>query len=126
MTDETKVTLKDVSLTLPASDLVDRLYNSLFRIIGDKKVSTTNVILIATNLMQIVEKYPEIHGAEKKSLVIHVLKRFVQDHLDDDEETTVILFIDTFLPSVIDTIVSVDKKQISVKMKKGFKSCFSC
>jgi len=122
--DEEKVALKNFEI--PTSDLVDNLYNSLSRIIGDTKVTTTNVVLITTNLMQIVEKYPDLHGKHKNSLIIHVLKRFVKDHLDGDEESTVLIFIDIFLPSVIDTIVSVDKKEIVVKMKKGLKACFSC
>lgn len=126
MTDETKVALKEVELSLPASDSVDRLYESLSRIIGDKKVTTVNIVLIATNLMKIVEKYPDLHGTQKKSLVIHVLKRFVVDHLDGEEESSLILFIDMFLPSVIDTIVSVDKKEIAVKIGKGLKACFPC
>jgi len=126
MTDETKVALKEVELSLPASDSVDRLYESLSRIIGDKKVTTVNIVLIATNLMKIVEKYPDLHGTQKKSLVIHVLKRFVVDHLDGETESSLILFIDMFLPSVIDTIIFVDKKEVSIKIKKGFKACFSC
>lgn len=123
---EEKVTLKNVELQLPAYDLVDKLYSSLSRIIGDKKVTTTNVVLITTNLMQIVEKYPDLHGEQKKTLVVHVLKRFVKDHLDGDGKSAILLFIHMFLPSVIDTIVSVDKKEIAVKMKKGLKACFSC
>lgn len=126
MTDETKVALKEVELSLPASDSVDRLYESLSRIIGDKKVTTVNIVLIATNLMKIVEKYPDLHGTQKKSLVIHVLKRFVVDHLDGEAESSLILFIDMFLPSVIDTIISVDKKEVAIKIKKGFKACFAC
>ena len=55
MTDETKISLKDVDIKIPASDLVDRLYNSLSLLVGDKKIITTNIVLIATNLMQIVE-----------------------------------------------------------------------
>ena len=126
MTDETKVALKEVELSLPASDSVDRLYESLSRIIGDKKVTTVNIVLIATNLMKIVEKYPDLHVTKKKSIVIHVLKRFVVDHLDGEAESSLILFIDMFLPSVIDTIISVDKKEVAIKIKKGFKACFAC
>lgn len=125
MTDETKLFLKDVSIHLP-SDLVNKLYNNVSVLIEGKKIDTTNVVLIATNLIQIVEKYPELKGEQKKALLIDVLKRFVKDNLEDEEETVVLTFIDLFLPSVIDTIIAVDKKEIVLKMKKGFKSCFPC
>jgi hypothetical protein len=126
MTTETKIFLKDIEISLPSSDTIDKLYESLSHIIGDKKVTTINIVLIATNLMQIVEEYPNLHGTEKKSLVIHVLKRFIVDHLDDKKEHSLLLFIDMFLPSVIDTIISVDKKEVAIKFKKGLKACFSC
>ena len=82
--------------------------------------------MIATNLMQIVEKYPKISGTQKKSLVIQVLKKFVIDQSDGDTENALLLFIDTFLPSVIDTIISVDVKDIVINIKKGVKSFFIC
>jgi len=76
MNDETK-TLKEIESSLPASDSVDKLYESLSRIVGDDKITESNIVFIATNLMQIVEKYPSLNGSKKKALVIHVLKRFV-------------------------------------------------
>jgi hypothetical protein len=76
--------------------------------------------------MQIVEKYPKISGIQKKSLVIQVLKKFVIDQSDGDTENALLLFIDTFLPSVIDTIISVDVKDLVINIKKGVKSFFIC
>ena len=125
MNGETK-TLKDIEISLPTSDLVDKLYDSLSSIIGDQQVTSANIVFIATNLMQIVEKYPSLSGSKKKPLVIHVLKRFVIDHLDGEDESALLLFIDTFLPSVIDSIILIDKKKIIIKIKKGLKACFSC
>lgn len=124
MTDkhETKVSIKDAELSV--SELVDKLYESI-SLIGDK-VTTLNVVFIATNLMQIVEKYPKISGQQKKTLVIDVLKKFVVDNLDGDDETALLIFIDTFLTSVIDAMISIDKKELVIKIKKGFKKCFIC
>jgi hypothetical protein len=118
--------MADIELFCPGSDNVDRLYESLSKIIGDKKVTTENIVLIATNLMQIVEKYPDLYGQQKKALVIYVLKKFVVDHLDGDAESFLLIFIDTLLPSVINTIIAVDKKEVVIKIKKGLKACFSC
>lgn len=76
--------------------------------------------------MQIVEKYSKLSGEQKKSLVINVIKKFVVDHLDGDNETELLIFIDTFLPSVIDVMISIDKKELAIKIQKGFKLCFPC
>lgn len=124
MIDETKTPLRDFKLQLPVSDIADKLYKSLSLLVGGEKINTTNVVIIATNLIQIVEKYPKLKGHQKKMLILQVLKKFVEDHLENEEEKVVLTFIDLFLPSVIDTIISVDKKEISVKIKKGLKTCF--
>jgi hypothetical protein len=116
------VTIKE---TLPLKH-VNKLYETLTYIIDKNELSTTNTVLISTNLMQIVEKYPGITGPQKKDLVIHVLKRFVIDHLNGENKQAMLLFIDAFLPSVIDTIISVDKKELAIKIRKGFKACLSC
>jgi len=117
---------ENLSLILATSDTIDKLYESLARLVGDQKITAQNAVLIATNLMQIVENYPDLTGEQKKTIVLHVLKKFVRDTMNDNDEDAVIMFIDLFLPSVIDTIISVDKKKIMVNIKKGFASCFAC
>lgn len=126
-TEETQ--LKDLRVTIDTTlpmEYVNKLYETLSNIIGDNKLTTTNAVLITTNLMQIVEKYPNVSGTQKKNLVIHVLKRFVIDNLEGNDEQAMLLFIDVFLPSIIDTIISIDKKVLAIKMHKGLKACFSC
>lgn len=116
MTSEIKVSLTEI----------DKLQGSLNNLVGKDKLTPSNVITVSTNLMQIVEKYPKQSGSHKKDLVIHALKLFVTQHLEGDEETALLSFIDMFLPSIIDMIVSIDKKEVAIKIKKGLKSCFSC
>ena len=106
---------------------VDKLYNSLDLLTDDKQLTTLNIVSITTNLMQIVEKYPNTTGPMKKELVMHVLKRFVEDNTDgEDEVALLLLFINTFLPSVIDTIISLDKKELAIKIHNKIKKWFSC
>jgi hypothetical protein len=130
MSDETKAVLNDVlidgKIPKKSSSMVNKLYDSLGVITGDVPITTVNVVDFVTCLMKIVETYPELSGKQKKSLVIHVIKKFVTDHLSGEEETRLLMFCDVFLPSYIDTIVAVDKKEIVLKIQKKFKSCFSC
>ena len=126
----TTVTPKEIILKEankePSKELVDKLYNKLSQITEGKEINTGNIMIIATNLMQVVEKYDELKGYEKKNLIIYVLKKFVKDALEDDVEDIVLTFIDTMLPSVIDTIISIDKKDLAIKLKKSLKDCLVC
>lgn len=115
-----------VEIHLLSSELINKLYSSLTNIAKGEQITTLNIVLISTNLMQIVEKYPNINGEQKKALVIQVLARFTNDTLSGDDKIGVMLFINTFLPDIIDTIISVDKKQIIINIRKTFKSCFPC
>ena len=117
---------EDTAVHLPASDVIDRIYTSLSELVKGKKLTTENTIQIAVSLMKIVETYPDLRGSQKKALVLHVLKRFVKDSLDEEEEQALLMFIDLFLPTVIEALISMDKKEIVIKIKKGFKVCFKC
>ena len=115
---------EDINLLIVGSKYVDSLYDSL------SKISTTltkeNITIIVINLMQLAEKYPELTGVQKKQLVIHVVKKFIKDKTDNEQEEVLLTFVDIFLPTIIDTLVSVDKKEIVIKLKKTFSSCFPC
>lgn len=126
--EEEKLTLKEVDISLLQVPIqtMDEIYTMFLQAIKGNTISVETIVLLSTSLMQIVEKYPSLPGNQKKALVIHLLRRAVNEHVPLEKRSTVVLFINTFLPSVIDTIVSVDRKDISVAIKKGFKSCFSC
>ena len=110
---------EDVKLITPS----DKLYDTLTSMFVDTTITVDNIVRIVPKIMQIVERYPKLSGSGKKDLVIKVLTRYTKDVIDDeDTEQTVTSFITLFLPSVIDTIIAVDKKELTVKLKK----CFSC
>lgn len=115
---------EDINLILPGKKYVDGLYNTLSK--GDSPVTKENITTIVINLMQLVEKYPDLTGKQKKKLVIHVVKKFIEDKTDNEEEEVLLTFVDIFLPALIDTLVLVDKKEIVIKLKKTFSSCFYC
>jgi len=75
--------------------------------------------------MQLVESYPLLKGSQKKNIVIFVLKKFVTSKVDVESQQQVLSFIDLFLPSVIDTLISLDNSEIEIKVKKCCGSFFS-
>lgn len=109
-----------------SSKLVEELYNNLSKIIGEKNITTGNILPLVINLMKMVETYPNLSGEEKKNLVTQVLIIFARKNIKGETQTEIIRFIDLFLPSVINSIISVDKNEIIINAKKSVSKCFPC
>lgn len=93
---------------------------------GEKKVTLSNIIYVATELVKIVEKY-KLPGTNKKQLVLDTLTSFVENTLEEDEYPKELIdVISTVLPHVIDTMISIDKGEIVIAIRKGCTSLFRC
>jgi hypothetical protein len=103
--------------------IIESLYNNLNAM--STSITTANIIELTTKLMQLVESYPLLKGSQKKNIVIFVLKKFVTSKVDVESQQQVLSFIDLFLPSVIDTLISLDNSEIEIKVKKCCGSFFS-
>lgn len=117
------------------SEYVDKIFNTSKKTIGnitDKKLDLGLVIQWGSIIMQAVEKYPELSGADKKDLVIIVLKRLVEEFdIGESEGEIIDILIDNAMPIVIDLVVSASKgelglNKISMKIKKFFKKICKC
>ena len=87
-------------------DALNQLYNYIKSIHGDK-ITPLNIILISTELIQIVEKYKSFTGTQKKMLVINTVKKIVNEQSNTpDEKNALYTVIDSTLPHVIDGFVS--------------------
>lgn len=115
---------EDNNLILPGKKYEYELYNTLSK--GDSPIRKEDITTIVINLMQLVEKYPDLTGEQKKNLVIYVVKNFIKYKTNKKEHEVLLTFVDIFLPTLIDNLVSVDKKEIVIKLKKTFNSCFPC
>jgi len=93
----------------PENVLIDGLEHlySYMKCVHHEKITPANLIVIATELMQIVEKYKGLTGPQKKMLVINVIKKVVNSQIDSDEtKNTLNTIIDLTLPVVIDNLIS--------------------
>ena len=79
--------------------------------------SLDKVVDIIPHLIKCVEKYKSLMGSEKKKLVIEIVKHFIDktDGFGDDKVVDPIL--KSIVPSVIDNLIKVDKKQLKLKQK---------
>lgn len=88
---------------------IEEVLNQVDSMIDGNKPNRHNLIKLTVNLMKFVEKYPDIHGVEKKQLVIAVLERYL-------EKTGVDKAIIQLIPSFIDMAVALSKKEVVIKM----------
>jgi len=102
------------------NELIRKVYDDAKVAFGSEQLSTSSVITLAVRLMEVVEKLPNIDGAEKKRIVIEVAKLIVNDsNISDEDKINVNLIIDLTLPMVIDTIISASRGQFSFNNLKN-------
>ena len=77
--------------------------------------------------MQLVESYPNLNGRQKKHVILEAINMLIDDQHDNVEDAAQLKsLVQITLPTVIDTIVSVDRKELQVKIKKYCGILFSC
>ena len=124
---ESHILLEHSRKLLPeTTKLIQPLYNKLLSILNGKTINTYNIVSISINLMKFVELYPKLPGRQKKNIVLYVLNKFAIDYLDGEDETVVTTFIDLILPSMIDSVISIDRKELTIGITKNIKRLFTC
>lgn len=121
-----KVQIDNKEIVIPIN-AAERLYEELKKIIGNRKISRSNIVIILLSLMQVVEKYDDVHGVQKKALILNAINHLIDDQIDDEQETMEMkLLVKLTLPSVIDTFVNIDNKKLQIKLNKTCSNFFTC
>ena len=79
---------------------------------------TKNIIFIVTELMKFIDNF-ELKGEDKKQLIISSIQSFLIT--ENVNESTINFIVNTVCPELIDILISVDKRSITIKKKI---SCF--
>lgn len=99
-------------------NLTKHIYTEAKETFDDLKngeIDTSNIINIATGLMSIVEKYPNLKGKDKKQIVITVLQELVDDIVKDDTlAMTLNIIIENTMSVVIDRIIDASKGKLKL------------
>lgn len=109
---------------------IEQLVNYIKSTIGDEKINATNIIIISTNLMHIVEQYKDLTGFQKKMLILDTIKKIINQNVSDvQERMSLMMIVDMTLPQVLDTLVSAVNGNIKFEKDKivsCFKKLFCC
>jgi hypothetical protein len=102
---------------------------------GKSRLDVKEIINTSIHLMQHVEKYQQLVGLDRKKVVLGVLNHATRwlasnGKFTADLGAATITFIETILPEVIDSIVSVDKKEFTISTRSishcCWINCLSC
>lgn len=126
--------VKHVEIT----QIIDDLYRQIKNMIEEDNYSVeyicTNIIVIVGMLMTAVERYPDLTGIEKKSIVIRVINKLIDEiclkypNLDPALKL-LIEQAKIMIPNVIDMLVSISLENFKInvlKIKDKIIKIFAC
>lgn len=109
---------------------IEQMVEYIKSTLGDNKITATNIIIITTNLMHIVEQYKDLTGSQKKMLILDTLKKVINQNVSDAQERiSLMMIVDMTLPHVLDTLVTAINGELKFEKDKvisGFKNLFCC
>ena len=120
--------LGDVTITFPRI-AAERIYEDLKKIVseGPGVLTSTNVVTFLISLMQTVDGYCDLEGAQKKAVALAALTHLIDDQMEEGEEKEQFKqLVLTTLPSVVNTFINLDKKKLKIKNKKTLTRCLAC
>lgn len=100
-------------------DTYNQLYEQLETMVKEKSLTLTNIVDCVVDLMVLIERISKMSGEEKKKCVISVLKTYLEKNMTEHKE--LLAFVETTLPPLIDTLISLDKKEIKIHVDKCLK-----
>jgi hypothetical protein len=104
--------VNDDKMSVDEQNAIRELYNSIY----SKQIDSSNIVSYVVLLMKIINSHKNIENIDKKKFVIFVLNKFVEFNITDENEAYIVkTFINNILPNMIDTMISIDNKEIIIK-----------
>lgn len=102
-----------MSIQLPSSSndiskLSLQLESYIQEMFKNETITTSNILIVISDIMQIVEKYNGLNGLDKKNIVLNLITSQLNssNKLSLEEKTSLLLIVSTIAPTFIDTIIS--------------------
>ena len=116
--------------TQKTAKIYEECFAKLMDSIQEDDLTISNIINVITRSIEITEKYIKLTGLEKKTMVIRMSVMAIKEaNMKDEIEVSLIDFVNTAGPSLIDTIIFVSKGKLAVnvkKLKRYFYRIFKC
>lgn len=119
-------TTPSVAVVVDVVPVVNDVYQSVKCMLLGKQINMASLISIGSLIMQVVDQYPQLSGAQKKQIVLQVAHNIVgETELDVATKQMINAAIDTTLDMAIEFIIKAKNGQIDVvnKIEASVKSC---
>jgi hypothetical protein len=116
---ETKEEIKLEEKFDPVEFYFDGLLKDLESIIVGNELTISNILSTCVNLMKLVEQRENIHGEQKKELILKVLKAYVLNHKGDETLLNI-------LPYFIEVALLLDTKKLKIKAEEVIEEASKC
>lgn len=95
--------------------------------VQEKGMSPGDMIESCILLMQTCEDFHDMTGPEKRTLIIKVFVRWTEDTMIEGfQKQCILFFIENILPSLISTVVDLDKGKVKIHLSKLYSGCLPC
>lgn len=104
---------------------VGNVYNNIKNLNLDN-ITLQNISTVILAIMSVVDKYKDLTGVQKKAIVLDTLYYIVEHQISSvNHKNEIIMFIKLSAPLLIDNFISLDKRELRVKLRKtcSFKLC---
>jgi len=103
---------KDNNADTEADKNIDIIYNNIKNMLGQTNLNASNIIFIATRVIDTAEKIKKLSGLSKKIIVMGALRKFINtQNLSQDEKSTLLIILDTVVDNAIDVVVDIKKNK---------------
>jgi hypothetical protein len=93
----------------------------------DESIGFSNLVITIIKLIEIVERYKILNGLEKKSLVLKVIYKYIEDsYIDQDDKENLHYILENTGTQIIDSIIFASNGKLFKKMTKKFMNIFKC
>jgi hypothetical protein len=93
----------------------------------DEKIGFSNLVITIIKLIEIVEQYKILNGLEKKSLVLKVICKYIEDsNINQEDKENLHYILEHTGTQIIDSIIFASKGKLFKKMTKSFLNIFKC
>jgi len=111
----------------PSQDEIILVYNQIKQWVDNTdKPDASNIIVLVTLLIKCVENIAkDKSGSYKKDLVLKVLRKVINEsNLEPDAKMTLLVLVETTIPTIIDTLISVANNELDLgKIKTSMSKC---
>ena len=107
---------KKIFLRATEEDAVNMIYDRIRESVVNKHITISNIFIIVSSTMKIVEEFGGFTGAQKKTLVITVIKKVIREipNITDEDRMAIDLVVDTTVDKAIDYIVAAANGELEI------------